>query len=256
MRTHELPGSRWHVVLACLLAAMACAGVGPGQQARVDTNPTTRQDNDAFARRRDAMVASQIEARGVSSPAVLAALRKVPRHLFVPPDLVGEAYDDGPLPIGHHQTISQPYIVAYMSDVLDLDRSHKVLEIGTGSGYQAAVLGELAGQVFTIEIVPQLGERARELLARLDYRNVHVRVGDGYLGWPEQAPFDRVLVTAAPDHVPPPLVDQLAVGGRMVIPVGTWNQEIVILSKTSTGVVERRTIPVRFVPLTRSPRPE
>jgi protein-L-isoaspartate(D-aspartate) O-methyltransferase len=256
VRTRELLESHWQGVIACLIVAVACAGAGPGQQARVDTNLVTRQDNGTFARRREAMVTSQIEARGVTSPAVLAAMRKVPRHLFVPPDLADEAYADGPLPIGHQQTISQPYIVAYMSDVLDVDRSHKVLEIGTGSGYQAAVLGELAREVFTIEIVPELGEHARELLASLGYRNVHTRVGDGYLGWPEQAPFDRVIVTAAPDHVPAPLVDQLAVGGRMVLPVGTWSQEIVVLTKTSTGVVERRTIAVRFVPLTRAPRPE
>jgi len=243
-------------LVACLVLVVACTGTGPGQQARVDTKLTNDQDTGAFARHREAMVTSQIEARGVTSPAVLAAMRKVPRHLFVPPDLWNEAYADSPLPIGYHQTISQPYIVAYMSEVLEVEPSHKVLEIGTGSGYQAAVLGELAREVFTIEIVPELGERARALLSSLGYRNVRTRVGDGYLGWPEQAPFDRIIVTAAPDHVPPPLVEQLAVGGRMVIPVGSWSQDIVILSKTNSGVVERRTIAVRFVPLTRAPKPE
>jgi protein-L-isoaspartate(D-aspartate) O-methyltransferase len=248
--------SHGHIVIACLLGAMACAGTGHSQQPTVDTSGNSAQDAAAFARRREAMVASQIAARGISDPAVLAAMRKVPRHRFVPPGLLDEAYADGPLPIGHQQTISQPYIVAYMSDVLDVTRRHKVLEIGTGSGYQAAVLGELAGDVFTMEIVPELGERSRALLSELGYANVHVRVGDGYLGWPEQAPFDRILVTAAPDHVPPPLVEQLAVGGIMVLPVGTWSQEIAIISKTAAGTVERRTIGVRFVPLTRAPRPQ
>jgi protein-L-isoaspartate(D-aspartate) O-methyltransferase len=200
------------------------------------------------------MVETQIAARGVADPAVLAAMRKVPRHRFVPPSLVDDAYVDGPLPIGFQQTISQPYIVAYMSEALRVSRQHKVLEIGTGSGYQAAVLGELASQVYTIEIIPELGERARALLAELGYQNVHVRTGDGYLGWPEQAPFDRIMVTAAPDHVPPPLVDQLAIGGHLVIPVGRWEQEMTIVTKTERGVVTRVTIPVRFVPLTRRPQ--
>jgi protein-L-isoaspartate(D-aspartate) O-methyltransferase len=199
------------------------------------------------------MVARQIEARGIDDGEVLAAMRKVPRHLFVPPGLADQAYEDSPLPIGHGQTISQPYIVAYMSEALELTRAQRVLEIGTGSGYQAAVLGELALEVFTIEIVPELGERARVLLGTLGYGNVHVRIGDGYLGWPDKAPFDRIIVTAAPDHVPPPLVEQLAVGGIMVLPVGTWNQDMVLITKTASGVVERRTIAVRFVPLTRKP---
>jgi protein-L-isoaspartate(D-aspartate) O-methyltransferase len=213
-------------------------------------------DERAEARFREAMVAEQIAGRGVADPAVLAAMRKVPRHLFVPPDLARDAYADSPLPIGHGQTISQPYIVAYMSEVLKVGRDHSVLEVGTGSGYQAAVLGELAREVFTIEIVRELGEHARDLLVRLGYANVHVRIGDGYAGWPDRAPFDRIIVTAAPDHVPQPLVDQLRVGGIMVLPVGTWRQDMVILTKTATGVVEQRTIPVRFVPLTRNPADE
>jgi protein-L-isoaspartate(D-aspartate) O-methyltransferase len=238
--------------------ALGAAGTGcviGGQGSAVDANQATPA-SDAQARERLHMVRTQIESRDVRDPAVLTAMRKVPRHLFVPANLQDEAYADGPLPIGHGQTISQPYIVAYMSELLDVSRAHKVLEIGTGSGYQAAVLGELAGRVFTIEIVPELGERARDLLQRLGYANVHVRVGDGYGGWPEEAPFDRIMVTAAPDHVPQPLVDQLALGGRLVLPVGTWHQEIVVITKTREGVTERSTIGVRFVPLTRRPNPQ
>jgi len=197
------------------------------------------------------MVDDQIEARGIRDPRVLAAMRKVPRERFVPPDVVPLAYADQPLPIGHGQTISQPYIVAYMSEALRVTSQSQVLEIGTGSGYQAAILGELAREVYTIELIPELAARARETLASLGYTNVHVRTGDGYLGWPDQAPFDAIMVTAAPDHVPQPLVDQLAVGGRLVIPVGDVDQEIRILTRTAAGIQESRTIPVRFVPLRR-----
>jgi protein-L-isoaspartate(D-aspartate) O-methyltransferase len=203
------------------------------------------------AKRRDQMVEEQIRARDVSNPRVLAAMRKVPRHRFVPAHVAAGAYEDHPLPIGHGQTISQPYIVAYMSEALEVAPQHKVLEIGTGSGYQAAILGELAKQVYTIEIVAPLADRAREVLKSLGYRNVEVRTGDGYAGWPQHAPFDRIIVTAAPDHIPQPLIDQLAMNGRMVIPVGREYQEMVILTKTDRGVVQKRTIPVRFVPLVR-----
>ncbi len=197
------------------------------------------------------MVDDQIEARGIRDPRVLGAMRKVPRDRFVPPDVVSLAYADQPLPIGHGQTISQPYIVAYMSEALRVTPQSKVLEIGTGSGYQAAILGELAREVYTIELIPELAARARATLESLGYANVHVRTGDGYLGWPEEAPFDAIMVTAAPDHVPQPLVDQLAVGGRLVIPVGDFDQEIRILTRTPAGIEESRTIPVRFVPLRR-----
>jgi protein-L-isoaspartate(D-aspartate) O-methyltransferase len=241
------------VLLTSMWLGAGCVGVGLDRP-MPDQPGTQAIGDDAFARRRAIMVETQIAARGVADPAVLAAMRKVPRHRFVPPSLVDDAYVDGPLPIGFQQTISQPYIVAYMSEALRVSRQHKVLEIGTGSGYQAAVLGELASQVYTIEIIPELGERARALLAELGYQNVHVRTGDGYLGWPEQAPFDRIMVTAAPDHVPPPLVDQLAIGGHLVIPVGRWEQEMTIVTKTERGVVTRVTIPVRFVPLTRRPQ--
>ncbi len=199
------------------------------------------------------MVAGQIAARGVKNPAVLAAMRTVPRHLFVPDDVSEYAYDDRPLSIGYGQTISQPFIVAYMSEALGVNGSHRVLEIGTGSGYQAAVMSLLAREVFSIEIVPELGTRAAAVLKSGGYKNVTVKIGDGYGGWPEHAPFDRIIVTAAPDHVPQPLVDQLAVGGRMVIPVGPAGgfQELLVLDKGAAGVVRKRTIPVIFVPLTR-----
>lgn len=186
---------------------------------------------------------------------MLEAMRRVPRHEFVPASLRRSAYDDSPLPIGHDQTISQPYIVAYMTDALELDGTERVLEIGTGSGYQAAVLGELAKEVYTIEIVVPLADRARQTLARLGYKNVQVRTGNGYLGWPEQAPFDRVMVTAAPDDVPAALVEQLKVGGLMAIPVGVGVQELRILRRTATGLEILRTLPVRFVPMTGKPKP-
>jgi len=200
------------------------------------------------------MVERQIQARDIRSPAVLAAMRKVPRHRFVPPGGVNYAYEDHPLPIGLQQTISQPYIVAYMTEAAGISPNDKVLEIGTGSGYQAAILGEVAREVYTIEIIPELAERARGVLAELGYANVHVKAGNGYLGWPEQAPFDAIVVTAAPEEIPQPLVDQLAVGGRMVIPVGSANQDMMIIERTKSGVVERRTIPVRFVPMTGKPQ--
>ena len=201
------------------------------------------------------MVDQQIAARDIKNPVVLDAMRRVPRHEFVPEPLRGSAYADSPLPIGHDQTISQPYIVAYMTEALELDRSHRVLEIGTGSGYQAAVLGEIAKEVYTIEIVTPLAEGARATLKRLGYGNVHVRTGNGYLGWPEHAPFDRVIVTAAPDDIPPALVEQLKPGGLMAIPVGVGTQELRILRRTETGMQILRTLPVRFVPMTGKPKP-
>ena len=212
------------------------------------------KSQEGFTRMRERMVADQMAARDIKDPRVLAAMRKVPRHLFVPADQQRLAYEDHPLPIGKDQTISQPYIVAYMSQALDLKPTDKVLEIGTGSGYQAAVLGELAAQVYTIEIVEELADRSKRTLASAGYANVHVRHGDGYAGWPEQAPFDAIMVTAAPDHVPQPLIDQLAPGGRMIIPVGDYFQELRLIQRTEKGVVERSSLPVRFVPLTRNKR--
>ena len=209
--------------------------------------------SDSLEAEREAMVERQIRARGIEDAAVLEALREVPRHAFVPPDVRPLAYRDRPLPIGYDQTISQPYIVAYMTERAEIAPGDTVLEIGTGSGYQAAVLGELARAVYTIEIVPELAARADSTLEALGYANVHVRAGNGYGGWPEHAPFDAIVVTAAPEEVPQALVDQLAVGGRMVIPVGDAYQEMTIIEKTPEGVVERQTIPVRFVPMTGDP---
>ncbi len=209
--------------------------------------------DDKFKKQREMMVA-EIRDQGVRSKDVLDAMLKVPRHRFVAPSYQHRAYENRPLPIGHNQTISQPFIVAYMTEAAEIAPGEKVLEIGTGSGYQAAVLAELAKEVYTIEIIPELAENSRQLLAALGYKNVHVRHGNGYLGWPEEAPFDAIVVTAAPDKVPQALVDQLAVNGKMVVPVGTSYQEMVIISRTSTGVIERRTIPVMFVPMTGKPK--
>ena len=200
------------------------------------------------------MVEQQLRARDVRAAAVLKAMRSVPRHRFVPAAVRHLAYADHPLPIGLGQTISQPYIVAYMTEAADIAPGDKVLEIGTGSGYQAAVLGEIAREVYTIEIIPELAESARIVLADLGYTNVHVKAGNGYLGWPEHAPFDAILVTAAPEEVPQALVNQLAVGGKMVIPVGAMVQDMMIIERTQRGVVERKTIPVRFVPMTGKPQ--
>ena len=196
------------------------------------------------------MVTEQVQAREISNPRVLAAMEKVPRHLFMPEQVRSEAYQDHPVPIGYGQTISQPYIVGFMTDALDVRPDHRVLEIGTGSGYQAAILGELARDVYTIEIVEPLAESARATLAQLGYKNVHVRAGNGYGGWPEHAPFDRIMVTAAPDEVPPALVEQLKVGGLMAIPVGTTEQELRIMKRTASGMDTLKTLPVRFVPMT------
>jgi len=199
------------------------------------------------------MVERQIRQRGVTNTRVLTAMETIPRDRFVPPDVRSQAYDDIPLAIGFNQTISQPYIVAYMTDVLDVHDAHRVLEIGTGSAYQTAVLATLAREVWTIEIVPELAAIALVSLRDLGLKNVHVRLGDGHSGWPEQAPFDRIMVTAAPDDIPEPLIEQLAVGGRLVIPVGSQGgpQWMMVVEKSSTGVVRNRTIPVQFVPLTR-----
>ncbi len=214
----------------------------------------TGTQTDPYGEARARMVERQIAARGVRDERVLTAMRAVPRHRFVDARYAREAYADHPLPIGHNQTISQPDIDAYMTELLKLPPAARVLEVGTGCGYQAAVLGEIAREVFTIEIVEPLAACARATLADLEYDNVHVRHGDGYGGWPEKAPFDGIIVAAAPAHVPPALVEQLAPGGRLVIPVGEHDQEIRVITRTPHGPKEERLIPVRFVPLTRSPR--
>ena len=199
------------------------------------------------------MIETQIKAKGISSRLVIEAMGRVPRHLFVPLEIRPFAYEDRPLPIGFGQTISQPFIVAYMTEALQTSPDHAVLEIGTGSGYQAAVLAELVREVWSIEIVPELADRARLALAEAGYSNVQVRTGDGYRGWPERAPFPRIIVTAAPPEIPQTLVDQLAVGGIMVVPIGTLFQELTIVTKSASGVTQKKTLPVRFVPMVRKP---
>jgi protein-L-isoaspartate(D-aspartate) O-methyltransferase len=234
---------------AALLLALAGITVLVAAMPAPPSSPTAPAD--LFAGQRHHMVAEQIKARDVKDAAVLAAMEEVPRHLFVPEGERREAYADHPLPIGRGQTISQPYIVALMTELLAVGKHSKVLEIGTGSGYHAAVLSRVAGAVYTMEIVPSLGEEAGGTLARLGYTNVHVRIGDGYQGWPEEAPFDAILLTAAPAQVPGPLLAQLKPGGRMVLPLGTVQQELLVLTKRPDGTVETRNVlPVRFVPMT------
>lgn len=232
--------SGW-MVPGLVAASIACGSAAPRSQRDWDDE-------------RKRMVAAQLRARDITSERVLDAMLRVPRHLFVPESRRDRSYGDFPLPIGHEQTISQPYIVAFMTQSLDVGPTDRVLEIGTGSGYQAAVLGMLAKEVFTIEIVPPLAERARQTLGALGYRNIQVRTGNGYLGWPEHAPYDRIMVTAAPDEVPPALVQQLKVGGVMAIPVGRATQELRILRRTAGGLETLRTLPVRFVPMTGKPK--
>jgi len=226
-----------------ILFVSACVEGGAGLQ----------RASGSLEAERTRMVGEQLERRDIRDARVLDAMRQVPRHLFVPEPQRPQAYRDTPLPIGYEQTISQPYIVAFMTQALNVERSHRVLEIGTGSGYQAAVLSLLVDRVYTIEIVAPLADRARGTLADLGYRNVEVRTGNGYLGWPEHAPYDRVIVTAAPDAVPPALVQQLKMGGLMAIPVGTGEQQLLILRRTPAGMETLSTLPVRFVPMTGKP---
>ena len=210
---------------------------------------TWAQEESLFNKLRDEMVRTQIEARGIKDKRLLEVMRKVPRHRFVPQAYKRSAYKDRPLPIGEGQTISQPYIVALMTELLRLTGTQKVLEIGTGSGYQAAILAELSGYVYTIEILSTLAERAEKLLESLGYKNILVKCGDGYIGWQEHAPFDGIIVTCAPEEVPAALVEQLADGGRMVIPVGSIYQELMLIEKKNGQVKVKSIIPVRFVPM-------
>lgn len=245
----------WVLAVATLsLAVLAAVQSQPPADNSIDqpesksVKPNHRNDSAA----REQMIETQLASRDIDDPQVLKAMREVERHRFVPPDLRDQAYEDRPLPIGFGQTISQPYIVAFMTQILQLKKTDRVLEIGTGSGYQAAVLSRLVDQVYTIEIVPQLAERSRRALAVSEYDNVHVRSGDGYQGWEEQSPFDAIIVTCAPDQIPQPLVDQLADGGRMIIPVGEPNgaQQLILLEKESGELKRRAVLPVRFVPMT------
>jgi protein-L-isoaspartate(D-aspartate) O-methyltransferase len=214
-----------------------------------DQHNMASADSD-FERLRAAMVRDQLQQRDVKDLRVLAAMRKVPRHEFVPNSIVDSAYEDCALPLALGQTISQPYIVGFMTQALKLAGNEKVLEIGTGSGYQAAVLAEIVPEVYSVEILPELAERAKAILTKMDYKNIQIRTGDGYQGWPEFAPFDRIIVTAAPDHVPQPLIDQLKIGGRMVIPVGRLDQQLMVIEKRDSGITRLTSIPVRFVPMT------
>ncbi len=225
---------------AILLAAVLLVGCARGE--------------DYFVSRRREMVQEQLEARGIRSEAVLRSMTNVPREQFVPLSVKRQSYRDGPLPIGEGQTISQPYVVALMTESLNLEKGEKVLEIGTGSGYQAAVLDEMGCQVYSIEIVASLGRSARAALDAAGHGDVQTRIGDGYQGWPDQAPFGAIIVTCAPDHIPLPLVDQLREGGRMCIPVGPENQvqTLTMVRKRDGRMETEALIPVRFVPLTRS----
>jgi protein-L-isoaspartate(D-aspartate) O-methyltransferase len=232
------------VISAILILPLVSVQCTDGKRVS-DSNPEGN-----FKIMREKMVETQIKARGVKDPRVLSALLKVERHRFVPDKYMDSAYSDQPLPIGEGQTISQPYIVALMTELLEIKGNEKVLEIGTGSGYQAAILAELAKEVYTIEIIEPLASMAKKKLSELGYQNVKVKAGDGYLGWPEAAPFDAIIVTAAPDHIPKPLVDQLKEGGRMVVPVGTHTQELIRIVKRSGKIETTNVIPVVFVPMT------
>ncbi len=242
------PCCRWLLGLAALSFGLTGCQATP-------SNLSTQLDRDPFQERRRLMVLRQIEARGIQDARVLRSLRRVPRHRLVPESLVDYAYYDRPLPIGFDQTISQPYIVALMSEALAVGPGARVLEVGTGSGYQAAVLAEMGATVFTVEIVPELAERASNALAQLGYDQVTVRHGDGYIGWEEEAPFDGIVVTAAPEQVPQALLDQLAEGGRLIIPVGRQgaNQQLRLYHRQQGKIQIRSLGPVRFVPFTRLP---
>ncbi|HVS15595.1 MAG TPA: protein-L-isoaspartate(D-aspartate) O-methyltransferase [Thermoanaerobaculia bacterium] len=235
-----------------LAAAVAgAASLAIGAQTFAPRDAALRQpDVASFERQREEMVETQIAARNITQPEVLSAMRTVPRHLFVPEEVRAGAYADHPLQIGLGQTISQPYVVALMTALLDLDGSEKVLEIGTGSGYHSAVLSRVARRVYSIEILGSLARGARNTLADLGYDNVEIRVGDGYNGWPEEAPFDAIVLTAAPKEIPQPLLDQLRVGGRMVAPVGGFFQDLRLILKTDDGIEEHSIEAVRFVPMT------
>jgi protein-L-isoaspartate(D-aspartate) O-methyltransferase len=215
----------------------------------MDCNGQGESGND-FDRQREMMVDRQIKARGVKDQDVLDAMLKVKRHRFVPEEYIDQAYEDHPLPVGEGQTISQPYIVAVMTEMLELDRNSRILEIGTGSGYQAAVLAEICDSVYSIEIFESLANRAKNTLQSLNYNNVFIKTGDGYKGWPEHSPFDAIIVTCAPTHIPQPLKDQLAEGGRMIIPVGEYySQDLILLEKKNGKLKEKNVLPVRFVPM-------
>jgi protein-L-isoaspartate(D-aspartate) O-methyltransferase len=250
------------IVFLALAGSLACNKKSPssetvaaeGERASPESREVSRTAGpargDEYVSERARMVREQLAAREIRDARVLAAMRAVSRHEFVPEALRGRAYEDRPLPIGEGQTISQPYIVGLMTELAGVGSSSRVLEIGTGSGYQAAVLAELAREVYTIEIVEPLGQQARQTLERLGYQNIQFRIGDGYGGWPEAMPFDAIVVTAAPPRVPEPLKEQLAVGGRLIIPVGEHYQSLRVITRTASGFEEREVASVLFVPMT------
>lgn len=233
------------IYLIFFAAFFIIACLGTGESMSKDNSNT-----DDYEKIRKNMVENQIKARGVQDALVLKAVSKVKRHLYVPENLQQFAYTDEPLPIGYGQTISQPYIVAYMTEALGLKKNHHVLEIGTGSGYQAAILAEIVSQVYTIEIVEPLALASKKNLFKNGYRNIHFKIGDGYQGWPEAAPFDAIIVTAAPPEIPQPLIDQLKEGGHMIIPVGVGYQKLILLTKKNGKIEKKSLLPVRFVPMT------
>jgi len=237
------------VAMVAMVAVVAPAAF-TGCLAGTKSSDSPEGAADDTEKTRIEMVERTCAARGVKDPEVLRAMREVPRHLYIPEPLRPHAYEDRPLPIGENQTISQPYIVALMTELAEVRPKEKVLEIGTGSGYQAAVLAAMKVEVWTIEILPALADRARGILTQQGHGGIHFRTGDGYAGWEEAAPFDAIIVTAAPDHIPRPLIDQLAVGGRLVIPVGDAWQELIRITRTPEGIVRESIIPVRFVPMT------
>ncbi len=232
-----------HILLLIGAQILALACGGNGENASVMADPSRQAE-------RDALIDQHVIPSGVTNPDVIRAMRRVPRHQFVPEDYTAMAYDDAPLPIGYEQTVSQPSLVAYMVQALNLGADEKVLEIGTGSGYQAAVLAEIVPQVYSIEIVEPLATRAQQTLTALGYQNIRIRIGDGYQGWPEEAPFDAIIVTAAPDHVPKPLLEQLSLGGRLLLPEGRFFQRLVMIRRTEEGYTRTELLSVRFVPMT------
>jgi protein-L-isoaspartate(D-aspartate) O-methyltransferase len=249
-----VPGLRWKGPLEDAVSAEPARQSGLTQSAeepRASEPAADAEEDPAFTKARQRMAQRDLRGRDIENARVLEVMGRVPRHLFVPEAIREAAYADRPLPIGEAQTISQPYIVALMTQLVEPQKTSRALDIGTGSGYQAAVLGEICKQVHSIEIVKPLADRAKKRLADLGYKNITVRHGDGYQGWKEKAPFDVIIVAAAPDHVPQPLIDQLAPGGKLVIPVGRHYQGLILIEKKKDGTVERKSVlPVRFVPMT------
>lgn len=249
----DLHEDRWRRLVPMIFVALAlCVTIGSSVHARGEDDPVAERMKieEDFKMQRERMVDEQLVARDITQPEVLKAMREVPRHRFMPEDQWPRAYEDRPLPIGRNQTISQPYIVALMTQLLDLDSTDRVLEVGTGSGYHAAVLSRVAGRVFSIEIDEALGRQAKGRLDSLGFDKIELRIDDGYRGWPKEALFDAIILTAAPPRIPQPLLDQLEVGGRMILPLGKSVQTLMLVTRTETGFEQRRITAVRFVPMT------